>query len=163
MRQGERGYLFWFSCLEKVWKMFLPGCALNWTMVSRFPVKIREYAILRYWLFTSLKTLMRHFWYNLCFFITCFSVLSHYCDVFACSVAQLCSTLWDHMDYSHQDLLSIGFSRQEYWSGLPWPAPGDLPDPGIKSASPALALSHLGSHRLWSVELRCKGNFVQNT
>ena len=34
--------------------------------------------------------------------------------------------------------LAMEFSRQEYWSGLPWP-PGDLPDPGIKPASPALA------------------------
>ena len=33
--------------------------------------------------------------------------------------------------------LSIGFSRQEYWSGLPFPSPGDLPDPGIKLVSPA--------------------------
>ena len=32
----------------------------------------------------------------------------------------------------HQALLSLGFSRQEYWSGLPYPPPGDLPDPGIK-------------------------------
>ena len=35
--------------------------------------------------------------------------------------------------------LSVGFSRQEYWSGLPFPLAGDLPDPGIESASPALA------------------------
>ncbi|ELR60425.1 hypothetical protein M91_18992, partial [Bos mutus] len=38
--------------------------------------------------------------------------------------------------------LSMGFPRQEYWSGLPFPTPGDLPDPGIKPASlvsPALA------------------------
>ena len=33
---------------------------------------------------------------------------------------------------------SMGFSRQEYWSGLPFPSPGDLPDPGIESRSPAL-------------------------
>ena len=33
----------------------------------------------------------------------------------------------------------MGFSRQEYWSGWPFPYPGDLPDPGIKPASPALA------------------------
>ena len=33
--------------------------------------------------------------------------------------------------------LAIGFSRQEYWSGLPFPSPGDLPDPGIKLESPA--------------------------
>ena len=36
-------------------------------------------------------------------------------------------------------LQSMGFSRQEYWSGLPFPPPGDLPDPGIKPTSPALA------------------------
>ena len=33
---------------------------------------------------------------------------------------------------------SMGFSRQEYWSGLPFPSPGDLPDPGIEPKSPAL-------------------------
>jgi len=33
----------------------------------------------------------------------------------------------------------MGFSRQEFWSGLPFPTPGDLPDPGIESVSPALA------------------------
>ena len=37
-----------------------------------------------------------------------------------------------------QALLSMGFSRQEYWSGLPFPSPGKLPDPGIKPRSPAL-------------------------
>ena len=38
--------------------------------------------------------------------------------------------------------MSIGFTRQEYWSGLPFPAPGDLSDAGIKSVSPAdLALA----------------------
>ena len=35
--------------------------------------------------------------------------------------------------------LSMGFSRQEYWSGLPFASPGDLPDPGIEPAPPALA------------------------
>jgi len=38
-----------------------------------------------------------------------------------------------------QALLSMGFSRQEYWSRLPFPSLGDLPDPGIKLRSPALA------------------------
>jgi len=33
----------------------------------------------------------------------------------------------------------MGFSRQEYWTGLPFPSPGDLPDPGIKPKSPELA------------------------
>ena len=39
---------------------------------------------------------------------------------------------------AHQAPLSMGFSRQEYWSGLPFPSPGDLPDPGIEPWSPGL-------------------------
>ena len=39
---------------------------------------------------------------------------------------------------ANQDPQSMGFSRQEYWSGLPFPSPGDLPDPGIEPRSPAL-------------------------
>ena len=51
---------------------------------------------------------------------------------------------------THKAPLSMEFSRQEYWSGFPFPPPGDFPDPGIKLASPALAggslpLSHQGS------------------
>ena len=38
---------------------------------------------------------------------------------------------------AHQAPLSLGFSRQEYWSGLPFPPPGGLPNPGIESMSPA--------------------------
>ena len=41
--------------------------------------------------------------------------------------------------------LSIGFSRQDYWSGLPFPSPGDLPDPGIEPRSPALQADSLPS------------------
>ena len=67
-----------------------------------------------------------------------------------CSVAQLCLTLCDTVDFAHQAPLSMEYFRQEYWSGLPFPTPGDLPDPGIKLASPALAgrfftTAHLGS------------------
>ena len=39
---------------------------------------------------------------------------------------------------AHQAPPSMGFSRQEYWNGLPFPSPGDLPDPGIEPSSPAL-------------------------
>ena len=42
-------------------------------------------------------------------------------------------------------LQSMGFSRQEYWSGLPFPSPGDLPDPGIEPRSPALQVDALTS------------------
>ena len=44
---------------------------------------------------------------------------------------------------AHQTPLSMEFSRQEYWSGLPFPFPGDLLDPGIKSGSPALQADSL--------------------
>ena len=49
-------------------------------------------------------------------------------------------TLWT---IGHQAPLSMGFPRQEYWSGLPFPPPGDLPNPGIKPGSPALQLDSL--------------------
>ena len=48
------------------------------------------------------------------------------------SHVQLFATLWT---IAHQALLSMGFSRQEYWSGLPHPPPGDLPEPEIKPVS----------------------------
>ena len=72
--------------------------------------------------------------------------------------AQLLSHVWlfaSPWTVAHQAPLSSGFSRQEYWSGLPFPPPGDLPQPGIESASlvhlflrwqaGSLPLSHLGS------------------
>ena len=46
---------------------------------------------------------------------------------------------------AHQAPLSMGFSRQEYWSGLPFPSLGDLPDPGIKPGSPAWQADSLSS------------------
>ena len=46
---------------------------------------------------------------------------------------------------AHQAPLSMGFSRQEYWSWLPFPSPGDLPDPGIEPGSPALQANTLPS------------------
>ena len=67
--------------------------------------------------------------------------------------AQLCLTLCNPMDSTHQAPLSMGFPRQEYWSGLPFPIPGSLPDTGIETASPVscfgrqilYCLSHQGS------------------
>ena len=52
------------------------------------------------------------------------------------SHVQLFTTPWT---VAHQALCPWGFSRQEYWSGLPFPSPGDLPKPGIEPASPAVA------------------------
>ena len=76
------------------------------------------------------------------FSYTCACVLSHFSRVW------LFGTPWT---VAHQAPLSMGFSRQEHWSGLPCPSPGDLPNIGIEPASPALAggnslpLNHQGS------------------
>ena len=64
------------------------------------------------------------------------------------SVAQSCLTLCDPMDVALQALLSMGFSRQEYWSGLPCPPSGDLSNPGIEPVSPALQTDTLLSELL---------------
>ena len=58
------------------------------------------------------------------------------------SLVQLFATLWT---VAYKAPLSMGFSRQEYWSGLPFPSPGDLPDPGIELESPALQADALPS------------------
>ena len=60
------------------------------------------------------------------FLVTGMCVLNHF------SCVRLCATLWTT---AHQASLSMGFSRQAYWSGLPFPPPGDLPDAGIESTS----------------------------
>ena len=58
------------------------------------------------------------------------------------SRVRLFATPWT---VAHQAPLSMGFSRQEYWSGLPFPSLGDLPDPGIEPRSPALQADALTS------------------
>ena len=58
------------------------------------------------------------------------------------SRVRLCMTPWT---VARQAPLSMGFSKQEYQSGLPFPSPGYLPDPGIEPKSSALALSNLRS------------------
>ena len=65
-------------------------------------------------------------------------------------VAKSCLTLATPQTVACQVLLSMGFSRQEYWNGLQFPSPGDLPDPGIEPVSSvlqadSLPLSHQGS------------------
>ena len=57
-------------------------------------------------------------------------------------MAQMLGHIWLFVTpwtVAHQAPLSMGFSRQEYWSGLPFPPPADLPDAGMVPASPALA------------------------
>ena len=72
-----------------------------------------------------------------------------------CSRVWHSATLWT---VTHQASLSMGFSRQEYWSVLPFPPPGDLPDSGIEPLSPAL---HTDYHRA-TEEVRLL-NIIQNS
>ena len=58
-------------------------------------------------------------------------------------VAKLCPTLATPWTVACQAPLSMGFSRQEYWNGLPFPSPRDHPDPGIEDRSPALQADSL--------------------
>ena len=60
-------------------------------------------------------------------------------------VTQLCPTLATPWTVACKVSLSMGFSRQEYWSGLTFPSPGDLPDPEIEPRSPALQADPLPS------------------
>ena len=73
----------------------------------------------------------------------CMCMLSHFSHV------QLFATLWT---VARQTPLSMGFSRQEYWSGLPFLPPGDLPNPGIEPMSlttPVLATRFFTSSTTW--------------
>ena len=66
------------------------------------------------------------------------------------SCVQLFATLWT---VAHQAPPSMGFSRQEYWSGLPFPSPGDLSDPGIKGRPLSKSVFHSFIHTMnieWS-------------
>ena len=79
-------------------------------------------------------------------------------------VTQSSPTLCDPMDFiACQSPPSMGFSRQEYWSGLPFPSPGDLPNPGIEPGSLSLQADLLlseapGKHPLTVMEIKCTVN-----
>ena len=77
-------------------------------------------------------------------------VTSHACTVLG--RVQFFAASWA---VAHQAPPSMGFSRQDYWSGLPFPTPGDLPDPGNKSvspASPALAGGFFTTSTTWEAK-----------
>ena len=77
-------------------------------------------------------------------------------------IAWLCLTLCNPMGCP---CLSMEFSRQEYWSGLPFPSPGDLPDPGIKPESPAFQADSLLSEppgKPIIIYGRCIFDFIRN-
>ena len=99
------------------------------------------------WFWTS--NLQNYVRVHFCYLNTKFVVISHNnpgkLRKKESEVAQLCPTLWDPMDCSLPGPPPMGFSRREYWSGWPFPPPGDLPNPAIKPGSPALQADALPS------------------
>ena len=81
-------------------------------------------------------------------YIVC--MLSHF------SCVQLFVTLWI---VAHQALLSMGFSRQDYWNALPCPPPRDLPNPRIEPASPALAGGFFTTSAIWKAPYHILGAY----
>ena len=73
------------------------------------------------------------------------AIISAASEALKSEVAQSCPTLCDPMDCSPPGSSVRGILRQEYWSGLPFPSPGNLPDPGIEPRSPALQAGALTS------------------
>ena len=81
-------------------------------------------------------------------------VLSHFSHI------QLFATPWA---VAHQAPLSMGFSRPEYWSGLPFPSPGDLPDPRMEPeslTSSALASRFFTTKAIWGAQGRELPEFI---
>ena len=79
---------------------------------------------------------------------------------------QSCLSLWDPMDCSPPASSFVGFSRQEYWSGLPCPPPGHLPDPGIRPTSllsPALAGEFFTTGTTWESQNGDNSYFMEIT
>ena len=88
---------------------------------------------------------------------------SVYILILSLSHVWLFATPWT---VAHQDSPSMGFSRQEYWNQLPFPSPGDLPDPGIEPGSPTLQADALLSEppgKPHYRELECKSRKSRNT
>ena len=87
------------------------------------------------------------------YFLFCPTFHLFSCKCYLLSHVRLFATPWT---VAHQDPLSMGFSRQEYWSRFPCPPPGDLPDPGIKPTSlisPALAIELFTTSATWEARV----------
>ena len=80
----------------------------------------------------------------------CVCVCAHVCMLYACSVVSDSATLWTA---TFQGPLCMGFLRQEYWSGLPFPPLGNLPGSGIKPASPVSPALAGGFFKTWEAHI----------
>ena len=111
-------------------------------------------ALIRRWSFDSWT---RH-WGVLC--------LSFFIDKIPCMLSRsvMSNSLGPFRLLAHQASLSMGFSRQEYWSGLPFPPPGDLPDPGTEPVSPAcpvLASGYFATSTTWEASLKTESQLLK--
>ena len=123
-----------------IWVSFLQVTEEQGSFVTDSPIWSASGLDLYPWskalLFTNFKTLM---WFPCACVLSCFSRV------------WLCVTLWTVARWAP---LSMGFSRQQSWSGYLFPSPGDLPDPGIKPGSltsPALASRFFTTSATWEV------------
>ena len=116
--------------------------------VSFLIVRLNFKKIIYFWLYQVLFAALR------IFTVACVCLLSRFSRVW------LFATLWT---LAHEAPLSLEFSRQEYWSGLPWLPPGDLPVPGIRLeslVSPALAGKFFISSATWETSLWHTGPLI---
>ena len=160
---------------REAWRAAIHGVARSWPPLSNWTVLLFSYwlDLLGSWClkikeekenkstFSILVFLFRVLRELGGFFAFCISLVfrCNHCNVVdlvakesESEVAQLCLTLCGSMDCSPPDS-SMEFSRQEYWSGLPLPSPGNLPDPGIEPRSPVMQadalLSETPGKPLW--------------
>ena len=142
------------SCLQIHW-YFLPlssqilsSVLLNLYCIFPFRFRILQlqtFCLSSFIIFISLRTFSFCLFSWFCWLVSVFLQLTELQKIILnslsgsscvlCSVAQSCLTLWNLWTVAHQAPLSVEFFRQEYWSGLPFPAVGDLPNPRIEPAS----------------------------
>ena len=124
----------------------MPGTGSQWRMNTVPPLSPLNGALTPSWLLCafSLYNLLTSCTYH---FVSPSSLVK--VKVKSLSCVRLFATPWT---VAYQVPPSMGFSRQEYWSGLPFPSPGKLPDPGIEPGSPALQANALLSEPPASLE-----------
>ena len=139
--------LLWHVAFRFIWRLERNDTPGQWSQSECAPIEIKDASF-----FVKLH---RNPWLTHCVFVLtpqgfisvflrCVCILSLFSRV------RLFATLWT---VAHQAPLSMGFSRQEYWSALPCPPPGDLLDPGIKPVSPALQVDSLLSELRYSINV----------
>ena len=137
-----------FQC-ESLWIYLIGALWASWMCKSISLLKFEKFSVsIFFFQISPARTLIKH---------AC--IVSHFIHPW------LFVTLWA---IAHQAPLFMGFSRQEYWRGLPWPPAGDLPNPGIEPESPAasplqvdsLLLSHRGSPYMHVHHAKCQTEWI---